>query len=420
MERRSMKRGAVRVETVLLSVIGVAAVACSRIRAPEDGSAVRHTAEVPCALPEAREYGLVGKIASIPEFHDCQELATGDPAGYGPLVGIFVTRDFALRDSSDRAPDSTDKVTPRAVIRNFGPGAYTAGLLNFPEGFSCVWLSSEGGSWSATVTFVGATPDCSDRKGKQGQSVTLPASYPPRPPEPLGDRDYPRVARWQWDPAAHHHYFGIKCGSNWCQFGGSGEVPPNPSEVPEFTPIAGPVGPPDHQHRVKEVMGWYDQQDLAEVITVGGKRQLRPAVLARIFPHPQLDQVSLSDFGGWVQSAFVYMDGSLDKYEKGLHLNQGYTEIALCQGTSCPGLPAEQLQRCTISDADSRPGGETARKWFARIRPVRGANETNTFYHCVTKEQHPEIRIPGTARWRWSNDDEKIWIRCTNGCCTVV
>ena len=418
MERRSMKRRVVGVASVLFSLIGMAVVACSRVRTP-DVDAVQHVSDLPCPLPDTRENALVGKLGEIPEYHDCQKLATGNPAAYGPLVGIFVTRGFAIRDSLDRRPDSTDRdAAPRAIIRNFGTSVYSAGLLNFRPGFSCVWLTYEGGSWSATIAFAGPKPTCSKEDADPRESVTLPATLAERAPEPLGDRDYPRVARWQWDPAAHHHYFGIKCGVNWCQFGGSGEVQPTLSDVPEFTPITVTGGGPDHPHRIKEVMGWYDQQQLAEEVKSGTTTLLQPTVLARVFPHPQLEQVSLSMLGAWVQSAFVYMDGSSSKYGRALNLGQGYSEIALCQGGSCPGLPPATAQECKVSDGDSK--GESARKWYARIRPVSGATEGNTRYRCVIKQQHPGFDIPGTARWRWADDDEKIWIRCTNGCCTVV
>jgi hypothetical protein len=27
--------------------------------------------------------------------------------------------------------------------------------------------------------------------------------------------------------------------------------------------------------------------------------------------------------------------------------------------------------------------------------------------------------IPGTARWFWVRRDEKLWMRCAQGCCTI-
>ena len=48
-------------------------------------------------------------------------------------------------------------------------------------------------------------------------------------------------------------------------------------------------------------------------------------------------------------------------------------------------------------------------------------------YKCAYRTDHAGVKdlngnpvdIPGTARWKWDEDDEKLWVRCPQGCCTV-
>jgi hypothetical protein len=159
---------------------------------------------------------------------------------------------------------------------------------------------------------------------------------------------------------------------------------------------------------VKGVKGWFDQQQLA----VGAANPLQPGPVAAIYPHPDLANVDFHTFGSrWVDAGQVQLDGT-EPYTSGkLRLQPGLTLIALCQDNAgqCADAPRG---KCAASPGTS---SESSATWYARLTPPSGP----VYYACITKEQHPNVAIPATARWRWSASDETIWIRCTNGCCTV-
>ena len=45
--------------------------------------------------------------------------------------------------------------------------------------------------------------------------------------------------------------------------------------------------------------------------------------------------------------------------------------------------------------------------------------EAISAYRCVHRRIHSGEEIPGAVRWRWKEDDETMWVRCPQGCCTV-
>src|SRR5207245_9510779 len=77
------------------------------------------------------------------------------------------------------------------------------------------------------------------------------------------DAAYPPVARWDWDPAHHEQYIGIKCGVAWCEVGSQQFAPaPALTAGPSFDPVTGFTATTGSDH-VYTIKGWYDEQQLA-------------------------------------------------------------------------------------------------------------------------------------------------------------
>lgn len=132
-----------------------------------------------------------------------------------------------------------------------------------------------------------------------------------------------------------------------------------------------------------------------------------------IVPDPALDGKNLEYFDNWVPAAEIVMSASHPKYHEAHNFGpatmtadgpQDGAKVFLCHGENC-GSPGE----CSWEKL-GEPG------WYARIE-YRGTTQ----YACVKRKGHShEGRpIPGTARWFWDANDEKGWIACALGCCTL-
>ena len=58
-------------------------------------------------------------------------------------------------------------------------------------------------------------------------------------------------------------------------------------------------------------------------------------------------------------------------------------------------------------------------EWQAATQPMAGGAiyKTRIFVHFHKHAKLP--RTPEVARWKWSDKDETMWVRCANGCCEV-
>lgn len=368
---------------------------------PQPAETAVATSANECRLPKDRLPAEIAPVADVPEYHDCQRLAAGQPVVYGPKVGIYVVSglDSVFKSDSGRNQPAAHFV---ALIRNFGPDDYRGGKLVLPAGYSCLRLQPGVAGWSASLEFRGSAPTCETTPS--GAVIPLQVTREQPPGDDL-DEDYPPVARWEWDAQELHHFIGIKCGTGWCEVAGGSE--PQGVRPPAAAPIPG-VKRAGHPDRVKRVKGWFDQQQLA----VATASSLQPGPVGTIYPHPDLANVDFHKFGsGWVDAGQVQLEGTQSYTSGKLRLEPGLTLIALCQDKAgnCAGAPRG---RCAPSPGTS---SESSATWYARLTSPRDS----VYYACITKEQHPNVTIPATARWRWSASDETIWVRCTNGCCTV-
>jgi hypothetical protein len=386
----------------------------------EEGATERPVATTPSARPECGDtvaiplpdgrivnhIPLAGILTNVPEYHDCQRLKAGTSPDYGSLVAIYAR--YKL-DSVYRSREFANAPEPVPVAQIF---SYDSGYapLGIRKGFNCLALRRAGGRWTARLRAMGeAETDCLAVHATDTDTV-LAVHEIPMPK--AGDTDYPPVARWDWDegnpsdPASGHQSIGIKCGTSWCEVGTDHPIPtPAAAGRPKFGPMPNRPAPTQlKRDRVSTIKGWYDEQRLA--IVDGAGRPHPGSMLAQVYPHPQNDEVnSTAAFAIWRPSAVVMLpeDAHYDK----LKLGPGQNTIFLCQGAACAGVPPEVKAKCVASD--------DGLVWYARIESQEAKKHT-----CVTRHQHNNVDIVATARWRWVATDEKVWIRCASGCCTVL
>ncbi|HXI21611.1 MAG TPA: hypothetical protein VNH46_11020 [Gemmatimonadales bacterium] len=228
-------------------------------------------------------------------------------------------------------------------------------------------------------------------------------------------KDYPAVGRWDLDSTTGRQFIGLKCGAAWCEV--SSEKDDHRSRNYRARVDNDPTQP------VLRIKGWYDEQRLG-IIPTGGGRLVPSQVYGTVVPDPRLGDYDETTFGtsNWVPVGWVGIDHSSAKYEAKFALvpaplpPQGtidkMTLVSLCRDGSDP------RQRCDFSggtapeECASSDGGT----WYFRFQ-----QGTRDLFKCATRVDHSNlgVKIPGTARWVWSDQDEQaLWFRCEDGCCT--
>lgn len=359
--------------------------------------AVRHITNIPVA----------GPITNIPEFHDCQRFISKSAGEmhYGPLVAIFANHLLDSLFTGQFEPTSAEAEQAAGEIYSYD-GAYDP--LFIRQGFNCLYLvKPPGGVWQAYIAPVGNNEKACLTRQRGKQLTVVPKKLMRE------EKDVPPVARWDYDTVNQRQYIGIKCGGEWCEIGHAGfetSAGHRPSILRDEP--SGVVGPAPasstEKDRVVLVKGWYDEQYLAE----GTTGDLRPMhVRGTAFPHPMLDRLkNVSDFSvKWILSAYLLLDSDPGPYKSKLNLDQGVNRMYLCEGAfkDCPGVPPGTKEPKCPQGADHR--------WWAKIISAGG----DSVYRCVHRRIHSGEEIPGAVRWRWKEDDETMWVRCPQGCCTV-
>jgi len=346
-------------------------------------------------------------ITNIPEFHDCQRFIVTDKrtgrAVYDSLYAIFAS---PVLDTLDEVLDSLDHqdgpgkwAFPAAEIYTEG-GSYPA--LGIKTTFSCLFLFRDT-DWRAILApEPDSEPDCDTPKETKTVSGTQlevrRQAYPG-----FNDRDYPPVARWDWDSGASIQYIGVKCGVGWCEVGKKGFT-----SSPTYD---APAGLANEIRRTRIIKGWYDEQMLA---TVSSGAVTPTPVRGTIIPDPRLGEwTSKTDFGTWKHVASVAVDGPPGTYKPKFNFDQAsptsdhLNELYFCYGSrlKCLGVAYFLWPISPVCG-----GGD---RYYEKVVAVDGSKK----FKCVTYFDASEIRIPGTARWRWLASDETTWKRCPEGCC---
>jgi hypothetical protein len=321
----------------------------------------------------------------INEYHDEQKLTNPSGTKYGPLAGLSGSPDLQTNTLADydAAGDAGLWV---AVVDVDSAGTmpmlpeYTH--LHLALGRHCVILAHTAGAandagWKGYV-FKQTDPQCT-RSTPPPAAAELDVIA-----EQYGASstaaDYPPVVRW--DEAQNNHpVIGVRCALAWCELGPNGFAKRPPKH---FT---NPSGNLPHG-READVKGWHDEQRLA-VLNAGG-HPIPGAMYATAVPIPGLDATNEATFADWKQIATIWLPSNPpggSEYADKWHLQPG--ENVLEMKATSPTT------------------------WLARLRNNPNANLV------VIREDHAGSYVPGTARWRWKDSDEVLWVRCSTGCCSV-
>lgn len=396
---------------------GTAVAPGARPECPTDSVAIVIKAKERDVQTVVTSIPLAGPISNVPEYHDCQRFVMGAGPELGPLVAIFARYNL----------DSLGFLIDTLHEHGMELGAAGAQIYNYDHaygplgiqgpGFSCLYLnrtpssSSDQPVWTAKMVFAGSDETRCMQPANVNTLPGQPLSVVVRP-KPLSGPDVPPVARWDWDPEHSEQYIGVKCGDDWCEIGRPGFTRSNDHKYKATWPAPEPVpsmtAPTGRQkERVLAVKGWYDEQRLS----VGSAGSLHATtIMGRAIPHPLLDDMDdIAVFRkGWIPSAYVDMDAD---YTAKYTLRQGLNRIYMCHNAdkSCQGVPAACPDAASPAPAD---------QWWTKI--VSGvASDTTVTYRCVTRREHAGVDVRGTVRWRWTENDETLWVRCGAGCCTT-
>lgn len=356
------------------------AMALARERCPNDAY-TDASGQPTHELSDSALVPLAGKIAGIPEYHDCQRLLLRtdrrdvSPLTYGPLVGIWA------RDEIRSVPASFfDRPggVAVAVLLNFSQIAYPD--LRIGPGYSCLYLQRTAGRWRAVLENLGGTRNCPDTLSARSYDASVLEVQVQRRTQGAA----PPAARWDMDPKSNIQYMGVWCPDGWCEIGLRG-----------FTPSVEHTGAPEWR-----VKGWYDEQYLS--VFDGNTQMLRlTSIRGRTVPAARLDTLQLSQFecrncngmryGGWIHVATVLIEkDSADYFRRKLNL-----------------IPNDSNRVYIRHNVD-------AGRWEARV-----VNKTATRFAQMIRVDHRNISVPGTSRWHFVPRDETVWVRCSDGCCDV-
>lgn len=322
---------------------------------------------------------LTGGTRLDAEVYDCQRLvlSTGATGEFGPLVGLYPVDATLQLARADFAV-----ARPAAAIHSWGAagGSYTEGYpgLAPAAGLSCVWLRNSSAAFDGWEAAIVGDRGCGDTASPPPDTAfTLPVFERVYPE--TGPSDYPRTARWEWDLNANRHFIGLKCGDAWCAVAGRG------SAEPRTQPLQGGNAVPR-----EKVPGWSDAQHLAVHDSAGGL--VRPGPWASIVAYPGIAAESPPWTEGLL-SARITVYGAAGAFADRFYLqpdgNSGYDDVIL----RFPGVQDEAwLQQ-----------GPMRRRQASRIQFAPSVD------HAVV----------GTARWRWQEGGETIWIYCPSATCGV-
>lgn len=310
--------------------------------------------------------------AAITGYHDCQPLSkVSGPGGaasdwsYGPVTKLWAVHGLGALEE-EQFVSAPAPGLPVAVITTepSREGYPELGILREEH---CLYLDRSDERWTAVVTgcaAAGQTPEGPRERLRVVQARTVGNS-----PE-----DYPPVVRWGWDHRRNLPYMGVRCGSAWCDIGPEGFEPSREA----------------CNGRAK---GFCDEQILA--VERNGILVPAPGVRAVLQPVPGIEQRSVGDFESWIEVATVrIMGGGHPAYVDKFNYHPGQNTVHI-----------------------RHTGRNPATGWQAMIV---SPSARDTAYRQVVLDQHDgAVRLPGAARWAWSETDESSWVPCPSGCCYV-
>ncbi len=370
-----------------------------------------------------------GLQTNVPEFNDCQRLVLGKgkTAQYDSLYAVWARDSMEDTLSIMNAMNALDSglAFPMVEILSLG-GDYDH--LGIESGFSCLYVLKPGNTWFAVlVNFGTIEEDC--RSPKQVEALQnahkLSIKRISANDMKLEWKDFPAVARWDWDERSNTQVIGFGCFDGWCEVG---ELGHEPETGPDLTATMGSIaGLGDSP--VLKVKGWYDDQRLSPTERHWWQHWKHPrAVVGTIVPVPGLAQLESPDFDHtWKTIAYVNLSEPSNEYNAAASFvpmaGSSVTTISLCMehwggttplldGEGCEGISESLRQAANCAPEAAVP----TIHWWAKTIP---ADNTEPRYWCIVRRSAPEhVPVPGTARWRWMADDETTWGRCGGACCS--
>jgi len=322
----------------------------------------------------------------IPESHDEQRLTDGG-SDYGPVAYSFAAP--WLRNINDHFAFDTGYVNV-AIIDVAGTDLFPPyHALGLEPGQNCLYLFHDHpGDGQPKWKAIMAKPNLGICNGGKGHP--LPADF--EQPS-ITATDYPAVTRWV-QTATMIPQIGVRCGNMWCNVG-----PGAPSNAPFATlPTAGTSA------RWK-VRGWFDDQNVGVPTAPGASRfGILPGERLSIVPDDLLETRDTVAFkAAWVVVARILVPPSTNLPPK---------------YSSSPGFALDTGMNVLSMRAFHSPG--TAMFWKAMI--VNGKFPMGHMYvrDVMWTDHSPWTNwVPATARFRWRDSDEEIWVRCDLGCCMI-
>lgn len=365
---------------------------------------------------------------AVPEYNDCQRFFLENSAA-SPAYTNTVFAIFAAESISRVLPKSFSPNSPVALIRA-GEAYAPLGITNHV--FYCLSLTPQTGL-NGVLRVAGPNADCNN----PGAIIKRLWVHRRAPGSAFGPGSVPGVVRWGFDgipargqQAGHWVQYAITpCGEDICYVGptntngtGPGFTPKPPAQILASISPGLPGG-----GRVRQIDGWHDTQYLADPSLPSTPAD---SLVGSLIPDAALATRTTGDFKlGWIRVAEVAMSGSgyEAKYNFSPTLGRSYNTIDACVYFSGDGgsgnceqdvagkpqpLPPSISNQCAKYD-------HSMMHW--RTRHINAAR-TDTTYHCIELKPFPpvpDLVVPGTARWKWVEQDEQAWFRCPEGCCLI-
>lgn len=328
---------------------------------------------------------LARTYSSIPEYHDEQRLSIGGGA-LGPMAGIYAspnlddfTEEWQFWEHGTRGVFVAHVVVQLRAGETLPlPGSYTE--LGLAEGLNCVWLVkvNAGSRWEARVIPANGLI-CDPNYTPTGWTAPTLTVNRLAPTAWNSLSNYPPVARFD-ESRNDKPLLSVRCLTGICEIGYRTFTSRMPLAV-----MKGATG------LRAEVKGWHDEQPLTEFNTASG-RWVASGLRAALVPTNITGHLQTDDFrAGWKHVATLYLDRRPAPNTKYAHwgLDDGPNEIFL----------------------RINAGGN----WEAELRRT-GYRRPWTFIH---REQHFDVGVPATVRFRWTILDDGIWAPCGMSCCQV-
>lgn len=326
-------------------------------------------------------------LATVAPLRDEQAFRVGKSA-YGPEVEAFAAPYIEIPPSSSAFGGdyiNIGKIIVHAPAGTQLPAEYTA--LQLVPGENCVFLKYFGKANKEWSAFVAPNPlglDCIEMaKNAPANQADVPA-FADGPS--MSGKDYAPTIRFI-ESSSGGTLIGVKCGNRWCMIGAN-----SPSALlPRLHP---PANGSKYGTR-EEIKAWYDEQHLA-LLTPSGT--IVPGPRASIEPVDRLEDIK--DFSQkWIQVATVHLQDSASY--AGPVRQSGSTGYDLHQGANPVWL--------------HDTGGQHFEAYIGSIDP--NVTTPQRKFRVTGGQGHPYV--PGTARFKFSATDEKLWVACLMGCCLI-